>query len=171
MVESELRFFEVEIEGVSRHPLESGESVLGETPEGLDPIDVVAAICELVFAVPDPEMSRVSDINQAVIAKPAIAVDDGIEADLSPNNPLQRSFFGIWDDLSPDPITTLEDSENNRLPAGTATSFPLDSMRSKIRVNDHRLKPVASNVSTGSRLHSPSSIVNPSSLFACSTSP
>ena len=139
MVESELRFLEVEVERVPGHPFELRQAVLGETPKGLDAVDVVAAISELVFTVTHPEVLRVSNVDQSVVANPSISVNYRVEADSSTNEPLQSSLFGVWDDLSPHPVTTFQNPEHNRLFTGSAAPFPLDPPRTKVRlVNFYR---------------------------------
>jgi hypothetical protein len=49
---------------------------------------MAAVISELVVAVVDSIMLRVADINQAVVAAPAVTVDDGINGDSATNNGL-----------------------------------------------------------------------------------
>ncbi len=51
MVEAELCFFEVEIEGVPGHATEPCESSFGQAPEALDAVDVVSLSGELVLPV------------------------------------------------------------------------------------------------------------------------
>ncbi len=136
MVESELRFLEVEVEGVPGHSLELRQAVLGKTPEGLDAVDVVAAISELVFTVMYPEVLRVSDVDQSVVANPAIGVNDRVEADSSADKPLQSAFFGVWDDLSPHPVTTFQDSKHNGLFTRSAAPLALDSTWTEVRLVD-----------------------------------
>jgi len=134
MVESELRFLEVEIEGSLRHTFELSQPVFGEAPKRLDPIDVIAAISELVVTVTDSEMLGVSHVDQAVVAHPAVAVDDRIETYSSPDKALKSSFLGVWDNLSPDVVPTLENPEDDRLLAGATSTFAFDSLRSEIRL-------------------------------------
>jgi hypothetical protein len=71
----------VQVEHARRDTVELLEPVLGEAPEALDPVDVTAATGELVGRVVDPEVLRVPDIDQAVVAAPAVAVDDRVECD------------------------------------------------------------------------------------------
>ena len=136
VVESELRFLEVKVEGVLRHTFESGEVMFGEAPEGLDSVDVVAAVSEFIFTVTNSEMLRVSDIDQAVVTNPAVSVNDGIEADLAADNSLEGSLFGVWHDLSPDSVTAFEDSKYDGLTTCAATPFSFYSMGPEIRLVD-----------------------------------
>jgi hypothetical protein len=136
VVESELRFFEVKVEGVPRHTFELGEAVFGEAPEGLDSVDVVTAIGEFIFTMSNSEVLRVSDVDQAVIADPTVSMNDGIQADFSADNPLQGSLFGVWHDLSPDSVTAFEDSKYDGLTTCAATPFSFYSMGPEIRLVD-----------------------------------
>ena len=132
MVEPELRFFQMKIEGVPRHTFELRQAVFGETPEGLDSVDVVASVSKLVFTVANPEVSCISDINQAVVTNPSISVDDRIKADPPANKPLQSAFLGVWDDLSPDPVTTFQNPKHDRLLARTSPTLSLDPVGTEV---------------------------------------
>ena len=136
MVESKLRFFEVEIESMACHALELGQAVLRKTPEGLDSVDVVAAISELVFTVTDPEVFCISDIDQTVVANPAVSVYDGAEANSSTDKPLQRSLFGVRDDMSPDAITALQDAKHDRLFTRAPAPLSFDPVGTEVRFVD-----------------------------------
>ena len=56
MVETELGFLEVEVEGPTGDSLELGEAMLGEGPEALDAVDVVRTNGELIVAMVNPEV-------------------------------------------------------------------------------------------------------------------
>jgi len=132
MVESELRFFEVKVEGVPRHTFELRQAVFGKTPKGLYSVDVVTAIGELVFTVTHPEVFRITDIDESVVSNPAVSVNDGVEAYSAPNKPLQSAFLGVWDDLGPHPIATFQDPEHDRFLAGTSAPLSLDPVGTEI---------------------------------------
>ena len=72
VIEAEFGLFQMKIKGVFRYPAESGESSFGETPEALDAVDVVELLGEDVLPVLDPEVLVEAQIDQAVIACPAI---------------------------------------------------------------------------------------------------
>jgi hypothetical protein len=61
---------------MARDAVELLQAMLGEAPETLDAVDVVRPAGELVLPVIDSVMLRVADIDQAVVAAPAVAVDD-----------------------------------------------------------------------------------------------
>lgn len=128
VVESELGFFEVKVEGVPGDTFELSEPVFGEAPKGLDAIDVVVSIGELVFAMSDPQVFGIADVDEAVVADPAVSVDDRVEADLSSYNPLESTFTSVWDDLCPHFIAPFENAEDDRLPTSTSASLAFDSL-------------------------------------------
>lgn len=77
------------MEGVFWQALELGEPDLGHAPEALDTVDVDRASGELVSGMIDTIVS-VSQIDEAVIAAPAIGVDNGAGIDLPSDNALYR---------------------------------------------------------------------------------
>jgi len=83
VIEAPLCFFEVEQKGVFGDAPELGDPDLGEAPESFDAVDVRRASGELVFGVVNAEVT-IADVNGAVIALPAIGVDDCLHGDLSP---------------------------------------------------------------------------------------
>ena len=58
----------------------------GISPKSLDPIDVGPVCSELILSIVDPQMLSVTDIHEAIVASPAIGVDDTVQAYPSPNN-------------------------------------------------------------------------------------
>lgn len=50
----------------------------------------------------DSEMFVNTDVDQAVVAAPAVGVNDGAGVDLAPNDRLQCSFGAMGDDLGVD---------------------------------------------------------------------
>ena len=88
MIVAPFGFLEMQVEGVSGQSLELGEPDLGDTPEALDAVDVDGLAHELVLAVIDAEVA-VAEIDEALIAGPAIGVNDGVGVDLAADNPLQ----------------------------------------------------------------------------------
>lgn len=79
-------------------------------------------------------MLRVPDINQSIVAAPAVAVDDGINGDLAPNNGLKCSLFAVRDGLGIDTIVTFEKTEDDSLTAGPSATLTSDAMRAEVRL-------------------------------------
>lgn len=58
------------------HPVKLDQPALGTAPEALDAVDMHGAASEFIVAMIDPKMLVKAHIDQAVIAAPAISVDD-----------------------------------------------------------------------------------------------
>jgi len=102
MVEAPLTLFQVEMEGRHGHAVELLEPALGIAPEALDAVDVTLAIGELVRAMMNSEVFRVADINQSIIAAPAVRMNDRIGRDATANNGLEGDFLAVRDDFRVD---------------------------------------------------------------------
>src|SRR5262249_7770093 len=93
-----------------------------QAPEAFDAVDVHGAFDELVIAVIDAEVA-IAEIDQAVVAAPAIGVDDGRDIDPTPDNALQRGSGAVWHDLGVDLPGALEDAEHDGLAIGSTTAL------------------------------------------------
>ena len=136
MVESKFSFFEVKVEGVAGDAVELGQSSFGVAPEGLDAVDVGLEVGELVVVMPDAEVLGVADVDQAVIASPAVAVNDAGQVDLAANRLQKRGFLGVGNDLRVDVAVAFEDAEDDRLAAGPATSLAAHALGAEVRFVD-----------------------------------
>ena len=142
VVEPPLALFEVQAESRRRHTVELLETTLGIAPEALDAVDVALLIGKLVRAMMDSEVLGVTDINQAIVAAPAVRVDDGVGRDATANNGLQRGFFAVRHDLRVDLAVALQEAEDDSLMACTATALAAHAMRAEVRlVNFHLAAP------------------------------
>ena len=63
------------MEGVLRYTIEFHQTPFGITPEAFNPVDVCVAPGELIFAVVDFKVFVKDDINQTVVAAPAVSVN------------------------------------------------------------------------------------------------
>ena len=77
MVVSPFGLLEMEVEGVSRQALELGQPDLGQAPEAFDAVDMNGAFGELVAGMVDADVA-IAEVDQAVVAAPAIGVDDAL---------------------------------------------------------------------------------------------
>lgn len=66
----------MQIECVSRDSIELLKPAFGKAPEALNAIDVLRATGKLIGSMLNSEVLRVTDINQAIIAAPAIRVNN-----------------------------------------------------------------------------------------------
>src|SRR6266849_3102207 len=91
---------------------------------------------ELIVTMIDSKMLRITDINQAVVATPAIRMDDGIQGHASANYGLQRAFFAVWHHFRVDTAVAFEDPKNNRLTGGPTPALAPHSTGSEVAFID-----------------------------------
>ena len=106
------------------HAVKVGQAVRGVAPEALDAVDVRPAGGELVIAMMDPQVLGVAHVDQAVVAGPAVAVDDRVQANPATNRFLQRLFLHIRHDLRINPIASFEHLEHDRLAPAPRPRLP-----------------------------------------------
>jgi hypothetical protein len=70
---------------VRRHAVELGEAAFGEAPEALDAVYMDAVLGKVLRLV-DPEVAVVADIDEAVVTRPAVGDEDGVQRDVAPDN-------------------------------------------------------------------------------------
>ena len=78
VIEAEFGLFEVKVERMGRNPLELGQPVFGVSPEALDTVDVRLAMDKLISSMMDSQMLSIAEIDQPVIAPPAVRMNDGV---------------------------------------------------------------------------------------------
>ncbi len=104
------------------------------TPERLDAIDMLRAARKLFAAVNNSEVLGIANINESVIATPAVTMDNGFRRDPTANNGLQSCLFAVRDDLRIDLAITLQDTKNNRLATRSATALTTHTTSTKVRL-------------------------------------
>jgi len=72
------------------HTTELNKPSFGISPKPFNAVDVGLASGEFILAMIHSEVFSIPDINQAIVASPAIGIDDAVQADLSSNYFLQR---------------------------------------------------------------------------------
>ena len=98
------------------NPVELLQTSLGQTPEAFDAIDVVTATAidvvtatgELVSPMINPKMFSITNIDQTIVAAPAVAVNDYLKSQSPTNNGLQTGFGAVGHNLGVDPSMALE---------------------------------------------------------------
>ena len=134
VIEPILALFQVQVEGGGCDPVELLEAPLGEAPEALNAVDVMRAGDELVLTVMDSKMLRIPNVNQAVIAAPAVRVDDGVERDATAHNGLQSTLFTVRHDLRVDAAVSFEDAEDDGLTRSAAPALASHAPRAEVRL-------------------------------------
>ena len=87
----------------------------------------------------DTKVFRVADVNESVVAAPAIGMNDRFDADTPANNGLERLSLDIWNDLSKHFSVPFIDAEDNRFATGSAASFALNSFGPEVAFVDFDL--------------------------------
>ncbi len=112
---------------MSMHPPVLDQAGFGISPKSLDPIDVGLVCSELILAMVNPQMLSVTDIHKAIVASPAIGVDDTVQTDLSSNNPLQSGLGATGDYFGVHAAITFEDAEDDSFSLSASSPFALYS--------------------------------------------
>jgi len=88
MIEPKLTFFEMQDEGAGSHATKANESCFCVAPKTFDPVDVSSTFVKFVLVVIDAQMLSIGNVDQAVIAAPAVRADDAFQLDSAPYNGL-----------------------------------------------------------------------------------
>ena len=133
MIEPKFTLFEMQKEVLGTNAAAFGESRFRRAPRALDPVDVNAAAAdEDTVAMFDAEMFPIPEVDQAVVANPAVGMNDAGQGDAPPNNGPQCCLFRVRDDLGIDAALALEDAKHDRLPARPAAAFAADAAPAKV---------------------------------------
>lgn len=95
-------------------------------------VDVVRPQGKLVVAVADAMMPRVAKIDQAVVAHPAIGVNDRWQIGMAANHGPQRGFCDIGNNLGVDLVIAFEQTEHDGLGAGSSSAFAAHAPRAEV---------------------------------------
>ena len=88
----------------------------------------------------DPEMLRITQINQSVVTAPAVGMNHGFNPDTPANNGLQRVSLDVRNDFGKDFAVAFIDSKDNRFAACSATAFAFDTVGAKVRFVNFALR-------------------------------
>ncbi len=89
MIKPIFTFFQMQIKGSCRYAVKILQAAFGIRPETFYPVDMNIADGENVVRVIDTQMFRIPDINQSIVAAPAVRMNHRIETDFAANNVLQ----------------------------------------------------------------------------------
>ena len=88
VIEAKFCFFQMERKGAFAHAVKLRQAVLGKAPKALDAVDVIRPNGKFVLPVMDAKVSRIAEINQAVVTALAIGVNRRIEFSMTANHRL-----------------------------------------------------------------------------------
>ena len=133
MVEPKLALFKMQEKGMRMGSAVFDKAGFGISPEPFDPIDMGLVFNELILSMIDSQVLSIADIYKAVIASPAIGVDDAVQFDLPPNSLLQRGLRAIGDYLGVHAAIAFEDAEDDCFPVSASSPFAFYAPGSKER--------------------------------------
>src|SRR5262245_20342442 len=137
MVESKFAFFEMQKEVFAANATALRQTRFRRTPEALNAIDVDAAAAHKdTVAMFDAEMFPVAEVHQAVVADPAIGMNDAGQGDAAANNGPQCGLFRVRDDLSINAALALEDAKHDGFAPGATAAFAANPAATEIRFVD-----------------------------------
>src|SRR5712691_1374382 len=122
----------MQVKGTSRDAIELLQAPFGVAPEAFDPINMMGSARKLIPTMIDAKMLRVTDINQSVIAAPAVGMDNSIQGHAPANYGLQRAFSTVRHDLGVNAAIALEDAEDDRLAGGATPALTTYPARSEV---------------------------------------
>ena len=133
VIEPELRFFQMQVEGVPGYPIELHHPSLCIAPKAFNAVNMNRASGEFIVAMIDSQVFVKAHINQAIVATPTICMDDAGNVGFASNDGLQRAFGGIWHDLRVDAVAPLEQTEYNCFSTCSAPTQSAYAAGAKIR--------------------------------------
>ena len=129
----------MDVEGRRVHAPEARKTGFREPPEPFNSVDMGGTGNELVLPMIYPKVFPVSDVDEAIIAPPAVGVDDALQGHLSANDVLKGVLGAVGDDLGIDLSVSLEQAEDDGLPERSPAPFPLDPPGTEERLVDFDL--------------------------------
>ena len=92
VVKSEFAFFQMKVKSVFCQPAKAHKTRLGEGSEAFNAINMRVFIGKFIVAMLHPEVLLIAQVDQAIVAAPAIRVDNTFEFYPTTNYPLERSL-------------------------------------------------------------------------------
>lgn len=132
MIKTIFTFFQVQIKSLGRHSVKFVQSSFGIRPETFNAVNVVLANGKNIRRMINAKMFALADINQSIIAAPAVRVNHRIQGYLAANDVLQCLLGGVRRNFGKDRAITFVNSKDNGLAACTASALSANSSRAKI---------------------------------------
>lgn len=82
----------------------------------------------------NPEVLRVADIHQPVVAAPTVGVDDRVERHPTADYGQKRALAAVWHDLCVDAAVPFEDAEDDSLARSAAPTLAPHAPRAEVRL-------------------------------------
>jgi hypothetical protein len=134
MIKPKLALLQMQSKSMFSHAIELSQAALSKAPKGLNPIDMAATSYKLILSMVDPKVFIKANVDQTIIATPAIGVDDAQRISFASDNCLQGSFGRIRNNLRVNLIASLKQPKDNRFTSCTTASFAPHSAWTKVRL-------------------------------------
>jgi hypothetical protein len=121
----------MQIERFFIHTPEPGESRFGISPKAFDSINMTFIMNKLILSMVHSEMFLVSEINEPIVASPAVRMDNTFEVHTTPDYRLQCGSLAVRNYLSKDTSIAPEDTEHNCFTESPSASFALNATSAK----------------------------------------
>ena len=122
----------MKVKGVFRNVVELEQAPFCETPEALNAVDVARPASKFILAVIDAKVLVETQIHQAIVATPAVGLQDGFGSDSATNHRLESGFGGIRYDFRVDLLAPLEQSEDDGFSSRATTPFAAHATWAKV---------------------------------------
>ena len=132
MIKPKLTLLQMQSKSMFGNTIELRQAALCKTPEGFNTVNMTAAFDKLIVAMINPKVFAKANIHQAIVATPAIGIDDAQRVGFTSDNRLQSTFRRIWNNLRINLITTFKQAKDNGFVASTAATFATHSAWTKI---------------------------------------
>jgi len=133
MIKAIFSFFQMQVERMFGYAIKLGQPTFCIAPERLNTVNMPFTIRKFILAMIHSKVLIKANINQAVVASPAIRVNDSRRFYMTSDNVLQRSFRAIWHNLGINFTLPFQQSKYNRFTISTTPTFTSNATRSKIR--------------------------------------
>ena len=80
---------------MARIPWNCANRCLSLAPERLNVVDMPGVLDELIVVVVDPKVFFQADVNQAIVARPTVGMNDAVGVNFASNNGLQVALEAL----------------------------------------------------------------------------
>ena len=132
MIKPKLAFFQMEIKRMFLHASEPNQARFRESPKTFYPVNVAMFIGKFILAVLHTVMLLVAKIYQAIVAAPAVRMNDAFRVNPSTDNTLQGGSGAIWNDFSVHATLPFKQAKDNSFTSGSPSSEASNPASAKI---------------------------------------
>ena len=126
----------MQIERTFIHTSKPGESCFGISPKALDSIDMTFIMNKLILSMVDSKVFLIPEINEPVVAPPAVRMDYTFKIHTTSDNRLQRGSSAIWNNLCVDFSVSFEDTKDDCFSGSSTASTAFNTMSAKVAFID-----------------------------------